>query len=284
MSAIYTSESARAQVERQYLEILKQWPVASESRRVGTRHGETFVVACGPVDGPALLLLQGSGANSAMWMADIAIWARDFRIYSVDVIGEPGLSAPNRPALVTNAYVEWLDDVLDALSLDQCAMVGVSLGGWLALTYATQRPKRVASLVLQCPSGLGRQRGSFMLKVLPLLLLGASGRRRVMKLMTGRTPPSRDGVSPQFLQLLATIQKGFRPRRERVPVIGDEKLAALTMPILLIVGALDPMLASDESAERLARVVPHATIRTLPDGGHILPRQTSVIHEFLKDS
>ena len=78
-----------------------------------TRHGETFVVVCGPPSAPPMLLLHGSGANAAMWLAEIESWAARFRIYAVDVIGEPGFSAPSRPSLASDAYALWMDDVLD---------------------------------------------------------------------------------------------------------------------------------------------------------------------------
>jgi pimeloyl-ACP methyl ester carboxylesterase len=129
-----------------YRQVLMHWPVPNEQPRVPTREGETFVIVCGPEEAPPLLLLHGSMANSAMWMGDIAAWSAHFRIYAVDIIGDAGLSAASRPPLATDAHALWLDDVMRGLSLTKASMVGVSLGGWLALDYATRRPERVESL------------------------------------------------------------------------------------------------------------------------------------------
>jgi hypothetical protein len=74
-----------------------------------------FVVTCGQALAPPLVLLHGSGANSMMWAGHVAAWAEHFRIHAIDVIGEPGLSAPSRPPLASDAYAAWLDDVLDLL-------------------------------------------------------------------------------------------------------------------------------------------------------------------------
>ena len=38
-----------------------------------------------------------------MWMGDVADWGQDFRVYAVDLVGEPGLSAPSRPRLLPEA-------------------------------------------------------------------------------------------------------------------------------------------------------------------------------------
>ena len=154
MTTIYATPAGRAAVEQRYREILRLWPVPSEQLTVPTREGDTFVVACGPPGAPPLLLLPGSGANAAMWMVDVATWAQDFRVYAVDVPGEPGLSAPSRPALASEAYALWLDDVLRELGVARVSIVGISLGGWLALDYAIRRPDKVERLALLCPSGI----------------------------------------------------------------------------------------------------------------------------------
>lgn len=83
-------------------------------------------------------------------------WARHFRTYALDLIGEPGLSAPFRPPSAADAHPLWLDDVLEGLGITSTSVVAASLGGWPALDYATRRPERVTRLALLCPGGLGR--------------------------------------------------------------------------------------------------------------------------------
>lgn len=156
--SIYRSATGAAAVEGRYRDLLDRWPVPSEQLRLSTREGTTFVVACGPEDAPPAVLIQGSGANAAMWLPDMAVWAKEFRVFAVDLLGEPGLSAPSRPKLASDAYACWLDEVLNLLGLAEVSLVGVSLGGWVALDYATRQPERVRRLVLVSPSGLGRPR------------------------------------------------------------------------------------------------------------------------------
>src|SRR5512142_1466658 len=92
MNGYYRSAEGARAVERRYRALLDRWPVPNEHLRVPTREGETFVVACGPVDAPPLLLLHGSSTNAAMWINEAPAWSPHFRMYAVDVIGEPGLS------------------------------------------------------------------------------------------------------------------------------------------------------------------------------------------------
>ncbi|WP_405135962.1 alpha/beta fold hydrolase [Nocardia sp. NBC_01388] len=117
-----------------------------------------------PLNAPPLVLLHGSGANSSTWRGDIASWSRDFRTYSVDLVGEPGGSAPARPKLNSDAVALWLDDVRAGLGISRTAVVGMSLGGWTALDYAVRRPDRITGLALLCPGGVGKQRYGWILK------------------------------------------------------------------------------------------------------------------------
>jgi pimeloyl-ACP methyl ester carboxylesterase len=281
VKSLYKSIEGERAVRDRYLEILKHWPVPNQQLRVPTREGETFVVSCGHPDAPALLLLHGSMANSAMWMGDVAAWAARFRVYAVDVIGEAGLSAPSRPPLASEAHALWLDDVMQGLSLASTSMIGVSLGGWLALDFATRRPERVESLVVVCPGGVGRQKISIVFKTIPLRMLGNWGKRQAAELVLGRAPANPSPAVQYFMQFMSLIHRNFRSRMVKLPIFSNDALRRLTMPVMAIVGGKDVLIDSAETKRRLEQNVPRAEIRYLPDAGHFIPSQRDAILEFL---
>ena len=281
MRSIYKSAEGERAVGERYLEILKYWPVQNRQLRVPTREGETFIIACGDENAPPLLLLHGGMSNSAIWMGDAASWAAHFRIYAVDVIGEAGLSAPSRPPLASEAHALWLEDVMLGLSLARTSIVGVSLGGWLALDYATRRPERVESLVLLCPGGVGRQKIGIVFKTIPLRLFGQWGKRKAAELVLGRGPANPSPALQAFMNFIALIHKNLRPRLVKLPRFSDDALRRLTMPVLAILGGKDVLLDSAETKARLEQNVPQAKIRYLPEAGHFIPAQREAIQEFL---
>jgi pimeloyl-ACP methyl ester carboxylesterase len=258
--------------------------VVVQQLRLPTREGETFVVACGPERAPPLLLLHGSGGNATMWMDNVAAWASHFRVYAVDLVGEPGLSAPSRPPLASGGCCLWLDDVVRALLLPRVSIVGVSLGGWLALDYASRWPERVDRVVALCPSGVGRQRASFVFKAMALLMLGRRGRRAILAMLAGPARANAAQAEPQLAAFVLLVFKHFRPRSARVPILGDDALRRLTMPLLLIAGGRDALLDSADSRRRLERCAPRLTVRLLPEAGHFLPDQTVAVLEFLRST
>lgn len=277
---IFKSAEGERLVKQRYEKYLDQWPVPCRRSHVPTREGPTFVVACGAENAPPLLLLHGSHGNAAVWFFDVPDWAAHFRVYAIDVIGEPGLSAPSRPPLDSDAYALWLDDVRRGLGLSCVAVVGESLGGWLALDYATRRPDVIQSLALLCPGGVGRTK-NFLLKALPLLLLGSWGRRKVREMVFGRMPPDLPAEVQGFMEFLALIFEHFKPRMVQLPIFSDDALRRLRMPTMAIVGEKDVLLDSAETKERLERNIAHVEVQYLKDVGHLIPSRTRVIREFL---
>jgi pimeloyl-ACP methyl ester carboxylesterase len=279
MARIYnTEEGGRALVAR-YRRLLSKWPVACEQLLLPTSQGETFVMASGPKDAPPIVLLHGAGANALFWMRDVAAWSKNFRVYAVDIIGEPGLSAPSRPPLESDLYAKWLNELLDALSIARANLIGVSFGGWLALDFATRHPERMENLVLLCPGGVGRQKYGFIFKAAFLLLLGDWGRRKAMVVAMGPQVSNGDASRPAYL---LSVYKEFRPRRVRLPIFSGEKLKRLTMPVLLIVGAHDAMLDSQGTLARMKRNVANLTAHYLAETGHLIAGQTGTISDFLR--
>jgi pimeloyl-ACP methyl ester carboxylesterase len=277
VAEIYKSKAGQEAVEQLYRHVLQGWPVSNRQFTVSTRHGDTFVIESGAANAPPLVLFHGSGTNSSAWMGDVAAWAEQYRVYAVDMIGEPGFSAPSRPSFKSDGYVEWLDDVWDQLGIKRACVVGVSLGGWLALEYAAKRPGRVASLSLISPSGVGAQNTMLLVKAGLLLTLGPWGLRKALRLVTGRTD-----LPPTVADALLLRFRHFRPRMDRLPIRTDAELASLKMPVQLIVGGKDALLQSDETRDRMQRCVPHLQLTYLENEGHILPRQTARIAEFLR--
>lgn len=278
---VFRSAEAATSIIAQYKEVLDRWPVHRTERHVQTCLGSTFVIASGPEAGPPVILLHGAQANSAAWIPDVPLWSRKFRLFAVDMIGEAGLSATVRPDLAGDAHALWLDDVLDGLGISRAIFVGTSLGGWLALDYANRRPEAVEALALICPGGIGRQK-NFLLKALPLLLLGPWGQRKIREMVFGPAPDVLPDSLRPFAGLMDSIGKAVRPRVVTMPRLTDDQLKQLGMPILAIIGGRDALLDSTDTRHTLERNVPQAEICFIEEGYHFLPGHTERIMDFLE--
>lgn len=280
MTSVFKTPEGRRVVHDSYRDILRRWPVEHRQLRIPTRLGETFVIDSGPEDAPPLVLLHGTAANSASWIIDSPLWSRHFRVLCVDIIGDAGLSAEVRPPYESDAHSEWLGEVLDGLAVSRASFVGMSLGGWVELDYATRRPERVDKLVLFSPGGVGRNK-NILLWAIPLLLLGSWGRRRMIERIGGRqtTPLPPDAAA--IVDLTTKIFTHFRPRAATLPQVSDEALQRLTMPVLAILGGRDVFIDAPGTRRRLEANIPRLTMRYLPDAPHFIPGQTDAILQFL---
>lgn len=91
--------------------------------------------------------------------------SNDYSVYAVDIIGEAENSEEYRPDLNSDAFAIWMKDVLDALGLEKTIMIGNSLGGWIALKFATAYPECVSKLALLASAGLAEVRPRFISNV-----------------------------------------------------------------------------------------------------------------------
>lgn len=67
--------------------------------------------------------------------------------------GRPAFTAKDRESAET-FFITALDKWREAMGLEKVVLMGHSMGGYLAATYALQHPERVQHLVLVCPAGI----------------------------------------------------------------------------------------------------------------------------------
>ena len=281
MDSIYKSEEGKQAILSRYMALIPMWPVPYEQLTVSTREGDTSIIACGDKQNPPLFLFHGSMSNSIMWISDVVKWSNHFRIYAVDLIGEAGMSAPSRPNHDSDAYAKWLDDVFSELGVEKAAMVGISLGGWLALDFAIRRPGKVSQMVVMCPAGVGKQKNSFFFKALFFMMMGQWGKNKLRQIVMGKpSGQSSDGLNT-YMDFVSLIQKHFKPRVVRFSSFTDDMLKSLIMPVLGIVGKEDVFFDSLQTKARMEQHIPNIKIIYYSDMGHIITGQTALIFEFL---
>jgi pimeloyl-ACP methyl ester carboxylesterase len=274
---VYKSEEGRAAVEGYYraaLESFDALPLRGDI--LPTAMGATHVLRCGDPTKPPLILIHGSASNSASWLGILPAFAASFSVFCVDIPGEPGLSEPRRMDLGCGAPAEWLGQVLDGLGLRRAAFLGMSLGSFYALSFASAHPERAAALSLITTPGVVPQKTSFIFKAILCMLLGAPGQKLLNRLVYHKAL-----VDPRILEFQALVSANFNPLTETIPIFGDEALKRITMPLQYFGGDRDALLDTAGTAARLSGLCPAAEIHVLPDTGHAILDQWPAIIAFL---
>jgi pimeloyl-ACP methyl ester carboxylesterase len=245
---------------------MKSWPVPYEEMEIPTRFGMTHVVASGPKDAPPLVLLHGYMATLTMWAPNIADFSKDYRVFAVDVMGQPSKSIPDEPIQNAADYVAWLTATLNGLRLDRISLIGMSYGGWLALNYALTASERVEKLALLSPAGsllpLVRQ---FRLRGMPMVLFPTHV--TVNSFMRWLGIDNSSACELTYLGL-----KHFRMPPETLRItptaFSDDQLRAMRVPTLLLMGEDEVIYDPAAALERGRRLVPDFRGELVPGSSH----------------
>jgi pimeloyl-ACP methyl ester carboxylesterase len=271
--SVFNSREGKNTYLKAYDAAMKLWPVPFEEVQVQSRFGTTHVVTSGPVDAPPMVLLHGYMATLLMWSPNIADFSKNYRVYAVDVMGQPSKSIPDEPIRNSKDYVEWLTATLNALNLDRVFLVGMSYGGWLALTYGVAAPERIEALVLLSPGAsflpIVKQ---FSLRGMSMLWLPTrftvNSFMRWLGFNTGGTDTDDRGA----FQLMYLGMKHFRVPVETLRVLpsvfSDAELGAIRVPTLLLIGKDEVIYDSEAALARARRLIPELEGDLLPGCSH----------------
>ena len=98
--------------------------------------------------GAPLILIPGIQGRWE-WMGQaVEALATRCRVITASLAGNSGNLRSFDPTQGFDAYLGWVDDLLERAGLERAAICGVSYGGYVSLHYAAERPSRVTSLTM----------------------------------------------------------------------------------------------------------------------------------------
>jgi len=252
-------------------------------------------ITAGSGSTPVVFLHGGIVDSAALsWGGAIAPFADDRRVIALDLPGYGSSSRPETAAYTTAYHTDVLGDFLDALNISSVTLVGVSMGGGIALRYALYNQSRVRKLVLVDSYGLGSELPNsyltYILSRVPQLnelsISLLKRNRRIATLALGGIVHDVDALSrsvvDEFYRLLQRPDAGraFRRwRRNEVDRSGfhtdfSQRLGDLDVPTLLVHGAEDPIFPTNWSRQAVDRI-PDAALDVRPDCGHWPQREAT---------
>jgi len=130
------------------------WSERVRRLTVESELGSTTVNYVESGEGPPVLMVHGLGGSWRNWLENMPYLARNHRVIALDLPGFGTSPLPDRQVTI-DSYGDFLVEFADALDLDaQTALVGHSMGGFIATEAAIARPERFSSLVLVAAAGI----------------------------------------------------------------------------------------------------------------------------------
>lgn len=279
--ASFTSPDGENEFIAAYDAILKSWPVPYEELDIHTGFGNTHIIASGSESSPALLLLHATGVSSTMWLLNVGPLSGAFRVFAVDIIGEPGKSRQSRLLRGREDCAGWLFDLIRGLGLARPNIAGSSYGGWHALNFSMYYPNNVNRIVALAPGA------SLMPYSWPVLLM-----LRVLPYLPVKPNPLkkffRKGFEPEalFARQFALGVKHYRyadPRKSVFTnVFSDQELLSIHTPTLFLAGENEVAYDPAAAIERARKLMPNLQTELIPNAGHLLAMdQSARVNELI---
>jgi len=142
-----------------------------------------------------LVMVHGFGGGVGLWIRNLDALSRSRSVYAFDLLGFGRSSRPSFPSDAEKAeeqFVNSIEQWRQSLGLEKMILLGHSLGGYLATSYAIQYPTRVSHLILVDPWGFPER---------PQTQQGQSQGSEVVK----RPSP------PRWVKAIATVVSFFNP-------------------------------------------------------------------------
>jgi pimeloyl-ACP methyl ester carboxylesterase len=224
---------------------------------------ETAVFTAG--EGDPLVFFHGAGTVTGF---DCLLpLAERFRLV---VPHHPGYGASADDTSIDDIhdYVRHYLDLFDLLGIDRLSLVGHSMGGYMAATFAVYEASRITSLVLASPTGL-------RVKEHPTADVFAIPDEELLGRLTANPaifegkvpmPPPPEFLAERYRESTSTARLLWdRMYDLKLP----KWLHRLTMPTLVIWGDRDAIIPVEQAAV-WAELIPGATTTILPGLGHLL--------------
>jgi pimeloyl-ACP methyl ester carboxylesterase len=238
--------------------------------------------------GAPILLIHGFGTCSFLFR-DVgpALAQANRTAFAVDLFGYGESDRPFDAQFGIEAQSEYLDRALTALRLSKATIVGIDLGGAIAMHLAYTRPERVERLVLinaiamdDVPADdiktMQRNTGRYVLRVSRGVLGAAPLMRELLERSVSKPENMPESLVARYLAPYVG-QDGLNhllalARSVDEDDMADIELGQIDCPTMIVWGDRDPFV-SPKLGDRLADTIPGSRIVRLPGTGRLVPEE-----------
>jgi pimeloyl-ACP methyl ester carboxylesterase len=256
--------------------------VDHREERIDVRGKSTQVLIGG--SGPPLLYLHSAGGEVA-WLPFFDLLAERFELF-----------VPAHPGFAYSEGLEEIDsmedlvlhytDLIDVLGIDRPALVGLSLGGWLAAEFATRYCERISALVMIAPVGIRPPVADiFYASPSETRDLVFSEPESDLALEFIPDEPDAESLDLALKAREASARLGWNPYLHNRKLEG--RLYRIAVPTLVVAAGAD-RLVPEAHCRLYVAGIDDAKFSIVPGAGHALPferpdESAAIVAEFLSD-
>jgi pimeloyl-ACP methyl ester carboxylesterase len=248
---IYKTDENQERIYSLYNAKLATWPVPYEEIEIRSEYGTTSIIASGDPKNPPVLLIHAMGVTATMWQPNVAALSKNLRVYAINTIGDLGKSKLyDLDYYPKNGqdYSHWLNHIMKELHLTQCDVIAASMGGWIAMNFASYSPDKIEHLILLGPMGIKANTMGVMRRLFKVIFFPNQKNKEAV---TKWTLGDDEHVNEEMAEYMNTAMNC----EGRLPIpshIGKRQLSKIEAKTLLILGEYDNPIGKPEKNKRFA--------------------------------
>ncbi|MCR4404303.1 MAG: alpha/beta hydrolase [Candidatus Acetothermia bacterium] len=254
----------------------------------------------GPAEGEPLVLIAGLGYDHWMWHRMVPGLAEHLQVIIFDNRGVGQTDKPLGP-YTAQLLADDTAGLLQALGISRAAVLGHSMGGFVAQALVLSRPELVSKLILAATNFGGPRHIPITPEALAVLTdMTGDPLERLRRGIVISTAPGFAEREPELVRewLTYRAKNPLDPAAYQAQMaVGlallseeasfEKKLKGVRIPTLILFGEHDRVVPPG-NADLLAKAIPNSTVRILKDAGHFFPLEApeaavKVVLEFLKE-
>jgi len=223
-------------------------------------------------EGTPLVLLHGFPLSSESFWPQLDSPPRGFRLLVPDHRGF-GRSSLGEGISTMEAMADDVLALLDALSIPQAIIGGVSMGGYVAIALTRRDPGRVKALLLidtqaSADDEAGKARREAVAQEVEAKGLGPLADAMLPKLFAPGAPAEVKARVDRIMRAQSPAATAAAARGMALRTDGRDILSRFGAPCLVVVGELDAI-TPVEKAKAMAALMPQARLAVIPGAGHL---------------
>lgn len=243
-------------------------------------------------DGLPVMFVHGFAEDSSVWEKQIAFLKNDYKLIIPDLPGTGQSTILKNERIYVEDYAAGIKAILDAENIDQCIMIGHSMGGYITLAFAEKYPANLLAFGLFHSSAYADDEAKIEVRRKAIGFIRENGAEAFLKTSIPGLFFDAE-LSKDDIDCLLKKGNNFSPaaliqyyeamiaRPDRTILLKDS-----TTAVLLIIGQHDKAIPFNLSLEQ-AKMAAHSYIHILRNSGHMgmleeSDKVNSILAEFLQ--
>ncbi len=226
--------------------------------------------------GNPILFLHSFGHNKTLWFPQLTYFLeRGYRVVAPDMPGH-GDSSFSDDQHTVDAIARRCIELCEALDLQQVVVVGISMGGYIALRMWARKPGLISAMVLSNTKAEAdsaeivarrRQQIASIREHGLEHFVNTGAPKRLAPSVLEKRPWVLDSIKMMNLTVSAEVNaatlEAMAARQDETPV-----LATIDVPVLITAGSDDKFIPPD-SARKLHEGIRNSQLHVIPETGHV---------------